>query len=204
MAKILVIEDNNAQLSWAKKELKGHDVTFATNTHEGGNTLMNAKFMIGSNFDLVIVDMGLPRTEGGKPEFKNGLELFEDALVAMQNGKLQGAAIVSNYEHHVHHDVDSEQLDRAYQKLNFIRKVSIQLFRSEETNEIEYKKDVNMANVVIFFDSNLSVYPAFKKKDGKIVNSRYLGHQEKYALVKDGGAINLKPFKEIVNALLGT
>jgi response regulator RpfG family c-di-GMP phosphodiesterase len=206
MKKVLVVEDNVVQINWAKKVLKDTNLKIAETQEEASNLLENNKF------EYVLTDLEIPRVSGDKPEAHHGQRVFEKGLEMLIQKDIRGMALVSNFEHHLLFDsikqkklVSKEEKSEIYsanEKFKLIKLLAGVKVKGY-TDPLSFEREESLLNFLVFLDSLLiNQYPNFYK-DGKVFTKEDVEttYKNGYHFCMAGG-INLKPWKEIINALL--
>ncbi|GEM_PF-1276163 len=217
--KILLVEDDSRQIEYAKIILKDYDLDVAVDTDEA-----TKKIDRKSKPQIVLTDLHLPSNlyDKDRPNAGNGLSFFSIALRELAKGEIEGLALVSNFEHHVHESKpqigqshedfikEKEAVNTATAFLDTIGKVVFVY----DTGRWNFVKNKNSLNVCSFIDKELNFYKHFLSPDGKIYTSEEK-EQERvkesilmpdlnpYRLVPEG-YLNLKPFHKIVEVLTCT
>ncbi len=215
--KILLIEDDERQINYAQQVLVGHELTVMRFYRRG--VMTSLKFY--QQFDLVITDLVLPHEPcnpniPSEPYWGRGVEIYFFAMYALSRGYVKGVALVSNYEHHI----DSpEREDVVYCREQIEREL-----REAEGNtfhDFGNGKDIDWwhnnqvisnsetpHNFTVVFDRNFTLC-SFLDKSGRIVcpndlpkMSPEFTYEDLKKYVNSEGLYILKPYKEVVDALL--
>lgn len=95
--RILIVEDDVRQITWAKESLKEHVLAFCENKEEFEKENIN-------NYDVVMTDLFLPEHANNIPDCKVGLSIFSQLVQGVKNGVISKCALVSNLEGHLNKD----------------------------------------------------------------------------------------------------
>jgi CheY-like chemotaxis protein len=165
MAKFLIIEDGPEQRRHAQNQIQGHSLTFATTAEEVPKM---------EQFDFVLTDLFLPKSEGEEPDPEVGECLFREALQVLEDDNVDGVALVSNYEHHMDDSSMRKFLSDYYESAYTLQDLGFERWQSylaglasalSEESEEDKRKD----KVIIVFDANIQGYSHFINSSGEIV-----------------------------------
>ncbi len=219
MANILLIEDDERQIRWAKESCSEHNLTIFTTRFEWANSKIYSELEDNSqtkDSTLFLTDLYLPYKKGDIPS-PGGLYLFVESLKWLILKQMSGVAILSNFDHHIYED-RLEQFERG--QLNGIDMIVDNLGKHIEAKwqdkfrwmDLSIESSVpNPLNMLIMYDSVIvEGYTHFMSPEGKILNrkeiedkfghGKYSEHPAKLAM--KAGYLNLKPFKFVVDVLM--
>lgn len=189
---VLIIEDDEDQISWAKNQLGDkYELTFAKSQAQFSKVVENK-----NKFDFVIIDVFIPEViVGDLPDFdppeilsqptsKHVSSRVKYAHMAYLKGKIKGWAIASNYEHH-RDQLPKEEGGVLWEKMDVYK-----LMACKEANEnIFIAFDENVRNNSILLDGNVVDVSTMSEDD--ICERLMRGKQGKM----------LKPYKRIMEYL---
>ena len=218
--KILLVEDDERQLVYAREILKEHTLDIAADADEATAIIERA-----TKPEIVMTDLYIPWDSESnldrpkKASFKAGLTIFQLALKKLVIGEIKGLALVSNFEHHVHGlEPEAEQPLRSFYEdqaflsatLHLIDIVGKELKIYNNGKWFTSKKKHSLT-VCVFFDKDLTFFKHFLSPEGKVVSgeekeqhlvagTELISEIDQYTLVREGD-LNLKPFHRIVEVL---
>ncbi len=211
MAKILLVEDDLRQMAWAEQSLTAHELFQAGSMKEYQEFLRTERM-----FNLVITDLFLPGKPGGAPDYTLGLDIFDGALRGLAREEIQGAALVSNFEHHVAAMVfgsEGHNEDSSFgNTMRILNRYSRSLGKRLETQDdkliVTAEGGKRAWNMMFVVDLDMDNYTHFLSPDGRVLTKAEIGalfSGRKYITgieaIKEG-YLNLKPYSVIVEGLL--
>lgn len=205
MAKILLLEDDERQIQWARKSLVDHVLTVYT---EGGDI---QDLIHNHKPDFVIIDLHLPLAHY-EPRISYAMDAFYVALETLiaSDESVNGVALVGNYEHHV--DWSEPSSDRlsiieAGYLINTSRIIEAigKRVKGADIRNLHFTSNTNSPlNLLFWYDVSLRLYSHYMTEDGTIINIERRSNEAVNDIVRDirkGKYVNLKPYPFIVKSL---
>lgn len=198
--KILLVEDDPKQITWAKKVFEHDELRVYENWHD---------FYNRENLptDFVITDLSIPRNNHNEKESLPtwGLSVFGRCINLLKNKEIKGLALVTNFEHHWH-KMKEVEIKLFYSIQQIVESLGKKVERSRETKEL-FLQENNFLNMVFLFDCNVLVNNVMSPEGEMLTREECIDREnlkeEMFAarLLCEKGYVNLKPYKEVLDIL---
>lgn len=194
--KILIVEDDIRQITWAKKCLREHALTFCENKEEFEKEII-------TNYDIVMTDLFLPEHVNDTPDYKIGLNIFNQLVKEVESGMLPKCLLVSNLEGHLNKDFRENNLD------------DWRIINEEHEKWMDDCKTRLNPNIGFYDQSPFHRITHFMSPEGKILSNEELEEMRRkgflreelanrligYVACKWNSYIILKPYDKILNEM---
>jgi hypothetical protein len=202
-AKIFLLEDDERQVSWAQRRLAGHELTVAR-VFDSSSVIR-----LFSGFDLVVTDLVLPEQLGDRVSqawWSVGLRAYYAALRCLHWRRIKGAALVSNFEHHLYEggdeptdpDMIRREIASIEMEVGKARGKTIRWSEGLVVSEVE-----TPLNAVVDFDHTYYFVTHFLDPQGKVRTRQEIPEARSCPeFIRQEGWLILKPYEEVVDALL--
>lgn len=216
MANILLVEDDERQIKWARDCCSNYNLMVFTTTAEFYDSeiydgLEHKSKAMGDT--LLLTDLRLPYKAEETPCPKEGLYLFTNALKWLAREQLKGVALLSNFEHHVYEEEQLEELVRGQLSGVVLAVYYLGKHISSEW-EIGFRWlglkigsfSSNPLNMLAMYDSlNIEGYRHFMSPEGIVLSREMVEEQfddkRPARSAMKAGCLNLKPFDFVIENL---
>lgn len=192
--KILVIEDDPRQITWAKESLKDNELTIA----QTGKEAESYDFKM---FDIILTDLFLPDVINGKTSYKIGLKFFHEIVALVKTNQLKACALISNFEGH---------LNKGEIELSDVEYLSNERTKWYRSRGLYGDEKID-SRIDFFWREQFSSYDNLMSSDGKIHTREEIqtmredgtlpedGLRAELSACKNYGFVLLKPYGRIVD-----